>query len=967
MNTGKITYCVMALCLFFFAGSVRAELHVAYAGPLSGPGAEDGQAMVRSIELHFAALNNLGGIGGQLLVLEQYDDGNDPVRAAEVAARIVQSDALAVIGHDHSDCSLSAAPVYAQAGMPAISPASTAVDLTRDNDWYFRTIYNDEFQGQFLASYIAKVFPGQSVSVLHEGGDLARVFERMGRELELPFVGAWNIADRTSRTAIDDASFAEALAHMRAVDDEGIVFMDLPPATAARAVQRLRDAGLRQRLVGSDAFASRAFLQELGPLEEVRGKAGYYSSGIYVAAPILFDSGNERAYRFSSAYGERYGQAPDWRAAYAYDAAVLVTQALGQTGATGGDPSAERRRFRDFLAGLGRDRKPLEGVTGPTYFDEHGDVPKAAAVGLYKDRRIVSAPTQFQVLPDLNEAARLDASFDMRRVISADYLYLYQTDVVHAGVRGVSLDSLNVEQQSFWLDVYVWFRYQGDIDVGDIVFIDAVDQVQLQGPINEAKEGGTTYQLYRVQGHFRMDMLPAPYGHHLLALRFRHRTLTRNELVFAIDAVGMQDAESDVDVILPSRDRMRRIKELLNPQLGWEITRNIFFQDIAEEHALGHPRFLEGDQRTRSYSRFNIGLEVRQSDFSLRGLVPVRPARWLLGLSLALTLALLVRIRRSHELAKPIWFVQTLTAFALLLAAEAVFGSWLVDELSRKQLEMVSQTFDVLWWIVPAILLSAALSRFVWDPLEERTGQIVPTLLRRFVSFAIYLLAVFAIVGFVFDQKLTSLLATSGVIAMIIGLAIQINISNIFSGIALNLERPFRIGDWIMVHGRTPNPEYNSIGRVVDINWRTTRLETTDNTTVIVPNSVIAEKIVTNFMKPGEQSRFELMFYVDFSQPTERVLQIMNDALQAAAAGEEGPLADPRPKARVSGTTTLGVEYQVRYHIIPREVSPARARHAVTRSIVEHLERAGIRPAYPRRVYEDRAEGFLGEGGDAGD
>jgi hypothetical protein len=104
--------------------------------------------------------------------------------------------------------------------------------------------------------------------------------------------------------------------------------------------------------------------------------------------------------------------------------------------------------------------------------------------------------------------------------------------------------------------------------------------------------------------------------------------------------------------------------------------------------------------------------------------------------------------------------------------------------------------------------------------------------------------------------------------------------------LGMNLGRggPFRVGDWLMVHGRTPDPESGVIGQVIDINWRTTRLRTADDTEIVIPNGVISEKTITNFMAPGELSRFELIFRVDQSYPSSG-RHLVNAAVLAAAPG----------------------------------------------------------------------------------
>ena len=148
------------------------------------------------------------------------------------------------------------------------------------------------------------------------------------------------------------------------------------------------------------------------------------------------------------------------------------------------------------------------------------------------------------------------------------------------------------------------------------------------------------------------------------------------------------------------------------------------------------------------------------------------------------------------------------------------------------------------------------------------------------------------------------------------------------------------------------------IGRVEDINWRTTRLKTTDDTMIVIPNAVISEKTITNFMRPVEMSRFEMDFTIDFSVPYARAIELILEGV-TAVTGEGRILADPKPSVRVNRTTPMGVEYRVRYRIVPREISPAKARHLVATAVLDHLAQAGIKLAYPRRdgFYDRRPEG----------
>ena len=74
------------------------------------------------------------------------------------------------------------------------------------------------------------------------------------------------------------------------------------------------------------------------------------------------------------------------------------------------------------------------------------------------------------------------------------------------------------------------------------------------------------------------------------------------------------------------------------------------------------------------------------------------------------------------------------------------------------------QGFDILWWFILAFLLCSALKSFLWNPIQHNAKREIPTVVIKFTNFFIYTLAFMGIIAFVFDQKLTSLLATSGVL-----------------------------------------------------------------------------------------------------------------------------------------------------------------------------------------------------------
>jgi small-conductance mechanosensitive channel/CRP-like cAMP-binding protein len=146
---------------------------------------------------------------------------------------------------------------------------------------------------------------------------------------------------------------------------------------------------------------------------------------------------------------------------------------------------------------------------------------------------------------------------------------------------------------------------------------------------------------------------------------------------------------------------------------------------------------------------------------------------------------------------------------------------------------------EVIWWLGAAWLAVGFLRAFVVLGRQPRDTKLVQDLL----AALIYLAATVAIVAYVFDLPVKGLLATSGALGIIIGLALQSSLGDVFSGIALNIERPYRVGDWIILDDTLQ-------GRVIETNWRATHILTGNQDVAIIPNSVIAKSRLVNCSTP---------------------------------------------------------------------------------------------------------------------
>lgn len=242
-------------------------------------------------------------------------------------------------------------------------------------------------------------------------------------------------------------------------------------------------------------------------------------------------------------------------------------------------------------------------------------------------------------------------------------------------------------------------------------------------------------------------------------------------------------------------------------------------------------------------------------------------------------------------------------------------------------------------WLSFAYLLARVIDLLVWDQVARRVP--VPRLLRDVTRLVVFALAVSGIVKVVFRQDVGPFWAASGVVGLVIGLALRNVIVDVFMGLALNFDRPFEIGHFIRLSD-------GASGKVVELNWRTTRILTAEGNLVIVPNGKLGELTVTNFSKPAEISEMEFVVSLDYAVPSDRAVRVLTAAAMNVA-GTNGVLEDPAPKTRIKGFTDAGVDYKVKYFIDPRLGGPGKARHAVMQSVLDQLHYAGLSVATTKR------------------
>lgn len=273
-------------------------------------------------------------------------------------------------------------------------------------------------------------------------------------------------------------------------------------------------------------------------------------------------------------------------------------------------------------------------------------------------------------------------------------------------------------------------------------------------------------------------------------------------------------------------------------------------------------------------------------------------------------------------------WLRTALGFALLVLT-AVFAEPLIGLLPPR---LALET-----WIEPVRNAAIALATFAGAHLvhalvttrlaQRRKGQRpVPKVLLDLFRVFLFALALLVALSLLFRQDLSGILTGSGLVLAVLGFAIRNVVADTLSGIALGIEAPFRMGDWVRI-------ETLAQGRVQEIGWRTTRLVTRDSTYVILPNSQISRQRITNFSAPRKEYRdhAELTLPVDMAVADAKALIV--DALQ----GAESIVPGKPPEVQVVSYSPQGVTYRVKYWV------PQHDRELICRNEVFSLIDAALR------------------------
>ncbi len=589
--------------------------YVALVAPMSGPNAAVGEEVRKGAQLAVDVLND--GNAGPDLELVVFDDQNDPAKAVGIAHQIVDDTRiLAVIGHSTSTTSLAAAPIYQEAHIAAISGQATSNQLSQYTS-YFRTTFSNDIEGRLLAEYSTRALGYRQTNLIVGPGAYEQEISQSFADAvakSAPVGSTWTLSSDQR-----EASIAQIVDGVRAAPPTSIVLMALTQADAHDVLLAIRRSGLHPHLIGVESIGSAQFANSFAQEPEEKETPGYFTEGLYVASPLIYDSIGGDSLAFARAFQQATGDEPGWRSAKVYDAVWAADAAIQQAPLSGSSEriAADRQTIIDNLHAINSRDLALRGVSGPLFFDARGNAPQGLSIGQFTGGYLVSAPLQYRLVTNPTQYD-VDQEVASGHAITIEGQTFRQYRVVYVGIEMIELRDLQTTAQSFTADFFIYFRYGGDDSPVNIVFTNALESgLSLGTPLTEStNDTGEHYRLYRVQGTFSepMSFKDYPWDKHTLTIRFQNPILTESDIVYVPDlAVNSSPQE---DRLVSGFDQSRPF----NRVPSWIVYSVDFSQVSITETAAEYE--TEG---LVQYSEFRTGLSLERDvrSFLIKNLLPL--------------------------------------------------------------------------------------------------------------------------------------------------------------------------------------------------------------------------------------------------------------------------------------------------------------------------------------------------------
>ena len=357
----SISVFTLSLVLFLYGcnKSTQNEIVIGEYESLTGAEATFGQSSTNGLKLAVEEMNNSGGLLGKQIKLITYDDQCKPSEAATVVQKLINRDkVVGIIGEVASSRSKAGAQICQTSKIPMVTPASTNPDVTGIGDYIYRVCFIDPFQATVVSKFAINSLKVKRIAIFDDvknaySTGLAEFFKTQFSQM------GGEVVEFQSYSA-GDKDFKAQLTAIKAKNPDAVFIPGYYTDVGLIAIQA-REMGLTCPLLGSDGWESEKLTE---------GRAKDALEGCYFSTHVSTENPSPQVQDFIKKYKAKYNSMPDAMSFLAYDAGMILFDAIKRAGSTEAD------KIKAALAST----KDFNGVTGKISINEQRDAVKPAVI-----------------------------------------------------------------------------------------------------------------------------------------------------------------------------------------------------------------------------------------------------------------------------------------------------------------------------------------------------------------------------------------------------------------------------------------------------------------------------------------------------------------------------------------------------------------------------------------------------------
>jgi branched-chain amino acid transport system substrate-binding protein len=333
--------------------------------PLTGPAAADGASALGSVQIALDQVNAAGGVLGKQVELIYYDDRGDTKDAVALAHKIIEQDKIAAfVAGSYSLPTRSVAPIFQEEEVPLVAAYAIHPDVTKAGDFCFRNGFLGLVEGKAAGYAAHKLLGGKRVALLTSDNDFGQTLVQGFKQYQAKFAPDLEIVSEQTYP-VSEKDYKPYLSRIKELNPD-VIFASGYYFQTGPMLRQARELGIGTKIIGEEG-ADSPKLMEI---------AGENAEGFYIVTNFDRDDPRPVVQDFLKEYRARHKIEPDMVGASAYDAFMIIVEAIKTAGSTDG------RKIRDAIAAL-KDYNGLTGLIGG--FDEIGEVVKPVQVQVVKD------------------------------------------------------------------------------------------------------------------------------------------------------------------------------------------------------------------------------------------------------------------------------------------------------------------------------------------------------------------------------------------------------------------------------------------------------------------------------------------------------------------------------------------------------------------------------------------------------